>query len=101
MKKFKEFDLNENLQEFQEKTTIELNFERSIDGRFKLEDATIKYDEKKGFINIDSKNGNIKINTTLVYSYGKENEIMNNRKASIVPFNLFGKKHYHSSLKYH
>ena len=76
MKKFKEFDLNENLQEFQEKTTIELNFERSIDGRFKLEDATIKYDEKKGFINIDSKNGNIKINTTLVYSYGKENEVI-------------------------
>ena len=74
MKKFREFDLNENLQEFQEKGTIEIEFDRNIVGKIKLKEAVVKYDEKKGYINIDSKNGNFKINTTLVYGYGKEDD---------------------------
>ena len=76
MKKFREFDLNENLQEFQEKCTIEIEFDRNIVGKIKLKEATVKYDEKKGYINIDSKSGNFKINTTLVYGYGKEENII-------------------------
>ena len=46
MKKFREFDLNENLQEFQEKSTIEVEFDRNIIGTIKLQDATVEYDEK-------------------------------------------------------
>ena len=74
MKKFREFDLNENLQEFQEKSTIEIEFDRNIIGTIKLKDAIVEYDEKKGYINIDSKNSNFKINTTLVYGYAKEDD---------------------------
>ena len=74
MEKFKESELTKNLQPFQEKTTIELEFEKSINGKLILEDTTVNYDYKNGFINIESKNGNFKINTTLVYGYGKENK---------------------------
>ena len=69
MAKFKESDLSENLKEFENKTTIEIEFEKSIDGK-----ATIKYDEKRGFINIENKDSNFKINTTLVYGYLKTEE---------------------------
>ena len=48
--------------------------EKSIDGKVKLEEATIKYDEKRGFINIENKDSNFKINTTLVYGYLKTEE---------------------------
>ena len=74
MAKFKESDLSENLKEFENKTTIEIEFEKSIDGKVKLEEATIKYDEKRGFINIENKDSNFKINTTLVYGYLKTEE---------------------------
>lgn len=71
MAKFKESELTENLKEFQNKTTIELEFEKSIEGKLKLEETTVKYDEKRGFINIKSKDSNFKVNTTLVYGYEK------------------------------
>ena len=58
------YNLSENLKEFENKTTIEIEFEKSIDGKVKLEEATIKYDEKRGFINIENKDSNFKINTT-------------------------------------
>lgn len=77
MPKFKESDLTENLQEFQKKDTIELEFEKSIEGTIKLEEATINYDDKKGYINIESKDGNFKINTTLVYGYEKIKDKIN------------------------
>ncbi len=71
MAKFKESELTENLKEFQNKTTIELEFEKSIEGKLKLEETTVKYDEKRGFINIKSKDSSFKVNTTLVYGYEK------------------------------
>ena len=74
MEKFKESELTKNLQPFQEKTTIELEFEKSINGKLILEDTTVNYDSQNGFINIESKNGKFKINTTLVYGYRKENK---------------------------
>ena len=77
MKKFKEFDLTENLQEFQEKTSIEIEFEKGINGKIKLENATVKYDEKNGYINIDGKNVSFKINTTLVYRYENDEGVIN------------------------
>lgn len=74
MAKFRESELTEILKGFKENSQVELEFERSIDGTINLEDANIKYDSKYGFININSKNGNFKINTTLVYNYEKTQE---------------------------
>lgn len=71
MAKFKESELTENLKEFQNASTIELEFEKSVEGKIKLEDTTIKYDEKKGFVNIESKDSIFRINTALVYGYEK------------------------------
>lgn len=76
MEKFRENELTEKLKEFQEKTTIELEFEESIEGKIELEDTTVKYDAKRGYINIENKESNIRINTALVCEYQKtENEI--------------------------
>ncbi len=71
MSKFGESELVENLKGFQNKETIELEFEKSIEGKVKLEEATVSYDNKKGYINIESKNCNFRINTTLVWGYEK------------------------------
>ena len=76
MKKFKERELPEKLQEFQDKKVVEIEFDKSISGKLKLEETIIIYDSKNGYINIKSKNGNIIINTTLVYGYGIEDEDM-------------------------
>ena len=71
MAKFKESELTEKLQEFKNKSNIELEFEKGIEGKVKLEEATIKYDGKYGYIIIESKNCKLKINTTLVTGYEK------------------------------
>lgn len=74
MARFKENELNEKLKEFQKADKIEIEFEKSIDGKLVLEGATIEYDYNTGFINIKSKIGTLKINTALVYRY----EMINN-----------------------
>lgn len=79
MAKFRENELTEILKEFKENSKVELEFERSVDGTITLEDANITYDSKYGFININSKNGQFKINTTLVYNYEKTRARNRNR----------------------
>lgn len=74
MAKFKESELTENLKEFQNKGNIELEFEKSINGKIKIEDATVIYNNKTGFINIESEKAKFKVNTTLVYKYEKIRE---------------------------
>ena len=69
MAKFNESELNENLKEFQEKCNIEIEFDKSISGKIKIEDAIIVYNNKNGFINIESEKTKFKINTALVYRY--------------------------------
>ena len=76
MSRFKEKDLHEVLHEFQKHSTVELEFENNLTGNIVLKDVTIKYDEKIGFINIDGKETNLKINTTLVYLYEIKNKII-------------------------
>ena len=71
MARFKESELTEKLQEFKNKKNIELEFEKSIEGKIKLEEATLEYDREYGYIIIKSKNCNLKINTTLVTGYEK------------------------------
>ena len=61
MSRFKEKDLSEMLKEFDNKSMIEIKLENSLSGSILLKDATIKYDEKLGFINIEGKNTKLKI----------------------------------------
>ena len=77
MAKFRESELTEILQEFQKNDTIELEFEKSITGKMKLEEANVNYDGKYGFINIKSKNSTFQINTTLVCGYEKIDDEIN------------------------
>lgn len=72
MLKFKEKDLYENLKEFENNCNIEIEFENNLSGSIALNNVTIIYDEKTGFININGTNTKLKINTTLVYKYIKE-----------------------------
>lgn len=72
MTKFREKDLDEVLKEFQSNSIIEIEFENNLSGKITIKDATIKYDKKVGFININGINTSLKINTTLVYTYEKE-----------------------------
>ena len=72
MTKFREKDLDEVLKEFQSNSIIEIEFENNLSGKITIKDATIKYDKKVGFININGINISLKINTTLVYTYEKE-----------------------------
>ena len=76
MEKFTERELNDVLQQFEGKNNIEIEFEKAIDGKIVLQDTKIAFDQKKGFINIDSNEGKFTINVTLIYNYyKKENEI--------------------------
>ena len=74
MSKFREIDLAKNLKKFENNTNIELLFEKGLNGKIILEKATIKYDEQYGFINIEGKNVEFKINTTLVEKYENNND---------------------------
>ena len=69
MAKFNENELTEKLKEYENKGNITLELERGLDGKIELEDATVIYDEKAGFIKISGKNCEIEINTTMVCKY--------------------------------
>lgn len=73
MAKFREVDLTDILKDFQNKN-LEIQFERSISGTFKMEDASVNFDEKTGYIYIKNKINEFKINTTLVFGYEKQDD---------------------------
>lgn len=76
MTKFRENELNKMLEDFRDEN-IELEFEKGIDGKVKLEKATLEYDYKTGFINITATNGELHVNTTMACGYERiENQIM-------------------------
>ena len=84
MSRFKEKDLPEILQEFRNQSTVEFEFENNLSGNIVLKDVTIKYDEKIGFINIEGKDIDLKINTTLVDSYETENSYIKMELESLI-----------------
>ena len=84
MLKFREKELTEILKEFQNKSTIEIEFENDLYGSIIFENVTIKYDEKVGFINIEGQNAKLKINTALVYMYEKDNNCIKIELESLV-----------------
>ena len=76
MVNFNENELTRILKDFDDKSKIELGFEKGIEGKFEVEDASIGYDYKNGFIFIKGANCDLKINTAMVCGYEKnENEI--------------------------
>lgn len=76
MAKFNENELTEKLTEYQIKEKIKLEFERGINGKIELEDATVTYDGKTGFIKISGNNCELEVNTMIIYGYEKnKNEI--------------------------
>lgn len=76
MAKFNENELTEILKEFENSKIINLEFERAIDGKIELDDATITYNYETGFVKIISANCNLNINTTMVCAYEKkDNEV--------------------------
>ena len=76
MTKFRENELNKMLEDFRDEN-IELEFEKGIAGKVKIEKATLEYDYQTGFINITGKNGKLHINTTMACGYERiENQIM-------------------------
>ena len=86
MSRFREKDLPEILKEFQNKCNVELEFENNLSGNVILKDVTIKYYEEIGFINIEGKDTDLKINTTLVYFYEKDNNIIKIELESLVMY---------------
>ena len=51
MAKFSEKELTTYLKDFENVEKIELEFEKSIDGKAILSDACVRYDDKYGYIN--------------------------------------------------
>ena len=76
MAKFNENELTEKLKEYKEKAKIDLEFERGIDGKIKIENGAVEYDKQKGFIKITGKDCELEINTTMVLGYEKEDRII-------------------------
>ena len=66
----KEKELKKFLKDFKNKD-ITIEFNDGLEGKIKIKNASIIYDEKKGYINIIGKENNqkLKINTTIIYRY--------------------------------
>lgn len=78
MAKFKESELDKVLKDYNN-IDLEIQFDMGLEGKIKLANAEVEYDEKKGYINIKNPNTTLKINTTLISKYEKnENEIIIN-----------------------
>ena len=56
MAKFKENELSDILEDFKNKVTIELEFEKSLSGVIVLNEVVIEYNRETGYINIYTKN---------------------------------------------
>lgn len=76
MEKFRECELNEILRDFKNKEKLELELQKGLTGKLVLKNVNINYNRENGYINIESEEGKLQINTTLVCSYEKnKNEI--------------------------
>ena len=71
MVKFNENELTKILKDFEDKSKIKLGFEKGIEGKIEVEDASIGYDYKNGHIFIKGTNCDLKINTSMVCGYEK------------------------------
>lgn len=74
MTKFKESELSENLKFLKNKGKLKLEFEDGIDGKMELDNVTVEYDYKRGFIKIKGEACDLDINTTLICGYEKDED---------------------------
>ena len=73
MSKIKESELEFFFKRYENKKVIEIEFDENLEGKISLEEATIKFDDKTGFLIIKGKRIFLKINGTLVYRYEELN----------------------------
>lgn len=71
MAKFNENELTEKLKEYEENAKINLEFERGIDGKIEIDNASVKYNHQTGFIKIFGEKCDLQVNTTMVCGYEK------------------------------
>ena len=55
MSKIKESELKNFVKQFESKNVIEIEFNENLEGKIKVEEATIKFDYKNGFLIIEGK----------------------------------------------
>lgn len=72
MAKFKENELIEILKDFNN-VNIVIEFERALSGLFNFENVNIWYEPEDGYIYIKNKDIMLKINSTMVFGYEKNN----------------------------
>ena len=68
MIRIKEKELKSIFDKFKNRSII-LEFKEGIEGKIKIDKASIIFDEKNGYINIINDENTLKINTTTVYRY--------------------------------
>ena len=73
MPKIKESELENFLKKFENKNVIEVELDENIEGKIKVEEATIQFDNKNGFLIINGNMINLKINSAFVYRYEENN----------------------------
>ena len=74
MSKIKESELKNFVKQFESKNVIEIEFNENLEGKIKVEEATIKFDYKNGFLIIEGKMFFLKINSALVNRYEENND---------------------------
>ena len=77
MSKIKECELENFLKQYENKNKLEIEFDVNIEGKIKVEDAKIKFDNKNGFLVIEGNKFYLKINSALVNRYEEINNEFN------------------------
>ena len=73
MSKIKESELENYLKQFENKDVIEIEFDENLEGKIRVEEPIIEFEDKTGFLTIKGKMIFLKINSTLVYRYEEIN----------------------------
>lgn len=73
MSKIKESELENFLKQFDNRKIIEIEFDENLEGKIRVEEPIIEFEDKTGFLTIKGKMIFLKINSTLVYKYEEIN----------------------------
>ena len=73
MSKIKESELEIFLKQFDNRKIIEIEFDENLEGKIRVEEPIIEFEDKTGFLTIKGKMIFLKINSTLVYKYEEIN----------------------------
>ena len=73
MSKIKESELENFLKQFDNRKIIEIEFDENLEGKIRVEEPIIEFEDRTGFLTIKGKMIFLKINSTLVYKYEEIN----------------------------